>query len=150
MRRLLLSLALAASLSALSASAALAAAPEGAQKAPIFGPFTSPSINCETGAEPTPETFGFAVLNTTGNETTVSGEAALKRAAPQTAYEVFTVQGSGPCEVVFHAGTLTTNKKGNGNLHFAVARFPFATKYFVELVAISRGESFISSAVELD
>src|ERR1700739_4460558 len=89
MRRLLPALVLALSLSALGASSALAQAPEGAKKAPMFGPDVEDSgFTCEGGANPTPKTFGFVVLNTPGNDTTLSGTLGLKRAAPKTTYEV--------------------------------------------------------------
>jgi hypothetical protein len=152
MRRLLLPLTVALSLLGLSASTALAAAPEGAQKAPIFGPNASFSgITCETGAAPTPKTFGFVVLNTPGNEMTLSGEVALKRAASKTTYIVFDEQGVGGTCFTFFAGEITTNKKGNGNLHFTNERVPGSTKFFVTIFNLSNvEENYGSPAVELD
>ena len=153
MRRLLSSLALAISVSALSASAALAEAPEGALKAPLYGP--EPSVECETGGAPTVKTFGFAVLDTPGNEMTLSGEVSLKRAAPKTTYEVVAVQDPLQICLLTPVGTITTNKKGNGNLHFATERIPSATKFWVELNTSCPGIScnfptYASPAVELD
>jgi hypothetical protein len=149
MRRLLLSFALALALSALGASSALAEAPEGAQKAPLYGP--APTTNCGTGAEPTAKTFGSAVLNTPGNEMTLSGEVSLKRAAPNTTYDIEVVEVTivGCSET--SAGTITTNKKGNGNDHINVARSVFGEKFWVEIELPGEEEpEFASPAVELD
>ena len=152
MRRLLLSFALALGLSALGASSALAAAPEGAQKAPLYGPNAASGFSCESGVFPTPKQFGFVVLNTPGNEATVSVEVALKRAAPNTEYiHVFVDQSTGPfCTVSFATSNITTNKKGNGNLHFTVERVPTATKFWVGMTSASFSETIGSSSVELD
>jgi hypothetical protein len=151
MRRLLLSLALALTLSAVGASSALAEAPEGAQKAPLFGPepFLPGVITCEGGGAPTPNTFGFAVLNTPGDETTLSGEVALKHAAANETYAVGIIQGSGLLCGFRLIGTMTTNEKGNGNLDFAISRGG-GTKFTVEVGAEERLERFASPAVELD
>src|SRR5262249_752200 len=111
MRRLLLSLALTLTLSAVGASSALAEAPEGAQTAPLFGPNPQVPV-CEIGAEPTPKTFGFVVLDTPGDESTLTGEVALKHAAPDATYgvEVFQVS-SGACIAAPLVGEITTNKE---------------------------------------
>jgi hypothetical protein len=144
-RRLVLSLALALSLSAIGASSALAHAQEGAQKAPLYGPSTI--APCPTGAAPTPETFGFAVLNSPGDETTVTGEIALKHASPNTTYNVLLAQDEPGCNTT-PLGELTTNARGNGNLHFSTERIPGTTKFFVGV--LSGGELFANAAVELD
>jgi hypothetical protein len=148
MRRLLLSLALA--LSAVGASSALAGAPEGAQKAPLYGPKAESGFSCEAGVFPTPETFGFVVLNTPGNETTVSGEVVLKHAAPDTTYPVvFVTQVAGSfCTGSTVSAAFTTNKRGNANLHFKVPREATATKFWVG-IGLEPG-TFGSPAVELD
>ncbi len=158
MRRLLLSIALAVSMSALYASPALArrgrhhgsrGAPQGAQKAPLFGPFSpSQPVSCSTGAEPTPKTFGFAVLNTPGDETTLSGEVALKHATPNATYNVVVVQGV--CLAFTPVGEITTNGQGNGNLEFTTARNPAAKTFIVNVENTAAPEEFISPAVELD
>jgi hypothetical protein len=152
MSRLLLSLALAASLSALSASTALAQAPGGAQKAPLYGPQAANGFSCEAGVFPTPKKFGFVVLDTPGNEATVSGEIVLKRAAPNTEYVgVFVDQSNGPfCTGIPIGNNITTNKKGNGNLHFSVERVPSATKFWVGMTSATALETIGSSSVELD
>lgn len=151
MRRILKSLALALALSALGASSAVAAAPEGAQKAPLYGPKAESGFSCEAGVFPTPETFGFVVLNTPGDETTVSGEVVLKHAAPNNTYPlVFVEQAAGSfCTVANTVSTtLTTNGRGNANLHFKVPREATATEFWVG-IGLEPG-TFGSPAVELD
>ena len=154
MRRLLVSFALTLALCAVGASSALAAAPEGAQKAPMFGPNVEQNgFTCEGGANPTPKTFGFVVLNTPGDETTLTGEFALKRAQPNTTYEVVTEQSvvSASCvSIPTLVGTLTTNTKGNGNLYFTTERITAATKFWLAAANETRTEIYGSSAVELD
>jgi hypothetical protein len=153
MRRLVLSIGLALSLSALGASSALAEAPEGAQKAPLFGP-ESIGFLC-FGGTPTAETFGFVVLNTPGNESTLTGEVVLKRAAPNTTYNVADLQSQGgtSCAGAFRSGQeLHTNRQGNGTVKFSVERDPGFDEFSV---AVSTGQfpinnAFISPAVELD
>jgi hypothetical protein len=160
MRRLLLSLTLALTLSAVGAGSALAELPEGAQTAPLYGPFSSSGgIFCDTGALPTPETFGFVVLNTPGGDTTLTGEVALKHAAPNTTYvvEIIGAEVAPPhgCVTNFPLiGDITTNKNGNGNLHFTTDRRTVANKFFVTVehentLTLSK-EVFISPTVELD
>ena len=149
MTRLLVFLALA--LSAVGASSAVAAAPKGAQKAPLYGPEAESGFSCEAGVFPTPETFGFVVLNTPGNETTVSGEVVLKHAAPDNTYPVVFVQqvAGSFCTVSNTVSTaFTTNKRGNANLHFKVLREGAATKFWVG-IGFEPG-TFGSPAVELD
>jgi hypothetical protein len=151
MRRLLLSLALALALSAVGASSAVASAPEGAQKAPLYGPKAESGFSCEAGVFPTPETFGFVVLNTPGKETTVRGEVVLKHAAPDNTYPVVFVQqvAGSLCTVANTVSTaFTTNERGNANLHFRVPREATATKFWVG-IGLEPG-TFGSPAVELD
>jgi hypothetical protein len=151
MRRLLLSLALALALSAVGASSAVAGAPEGAQKAPLYGPAAESGFSCEAGVLPTPETFGFVILNTPGNETTVRGEVVLKHAAPDTTYPVVFVQqveGSSCVAATTVSTAFTTNERGNANLHFKVPRDPTANKFWVG-IGLEPG-TFGSPAVELD
>lgn len=146
MRSLLLSLTLAVSLSAGGASSAAAQAPEGAQKAPMYGPVSGST--CETGGLPTLQTFGFAVLNTPGDETTVTGEVSLKHAAPNTTYEVVNDQDiSGLCMFI-GVGNLTTNRKGNGNVRFTTERLPGSTRFWVTMKTAP--EELTTPAVELD
>jgi hypothetical protein len=146
MRRLLLSHTLALTLSAVGAGSALAEAPEGAQKAPIYGPL--PFFSCATGGTPTPETFGFLVLNTPGDETTITGEVALKHAAPNTTYQVNFTQGA--CLFDDTLGTITTNTNGTANAHFAFARDPAATTGWVEMFRVGGGEDLASPQTEVD
>jgi hypothetical protein len=149
MRRLLLSFALTLALSAVGASSALAEAPEGAQKSPIFGPevFTS-GVSCE-GAVATPKQFGFVVLDTPGDETTVSGELSLKHVAKETTLIVELFQGAPSFACMGEeVGKITTNRKGNGNLHFTHARFPGSSEFFI--LAGNPTEFLASHVVELD
>ena len=152
MKRFLLSFVLGLALSALGSSSAMAAAPEGAQKAPLFEQPSEPEDGCIAGGPPG-QTSGFAVLNTAGNEMALTGEVSLKRAAPHTTYDIIVEQHFEPGEVgcvETFAGTLTTNKKGNGNQHINVARFPPATTFSVELETVFGGPEFVTSEVELD
>jgi hypothetical protein len=143
MRRLLLSLAMALSLCAVGASSALAEAQKGAQKAPLYGP--NDGYYCYLGGFPTATTHGFVVFNTPDSRATLSGEVALKGAPPNATYQVVVVQYSSCLGTTF---TLTTNKQGNGNLHFTTERFPGSTGFFVDL---NRSfEEFNSPIVELD
>jgi hypothetical protein len=150
---------LAVSLSALYASPALArpghhhkrkGAPEGAQKAPLYGPLTS--LACG-GASPTPATFRFVVLDTPGNEMTVSAEVALKRAHPNESYFVSIWQapasGPGTCQSLGGVGPFSTNSQGNGNFHITQPRLPGSTSFFVQVVSAT-SEDLASPAVELD
>jgi hypothetical protein len=153
MRRLLLSLALTLALSAVGASSGLAEAPEGAQKAPLYGPHAASSgFSCEAGVSPTLETFGFVVLNTPGNETTVSAQFVLKHAAPNTEYSFFFVEqvtGSS-CTTSFTEKNVTTNARGHATLHFTVPREATATKFWAGFTGILTGETIGTPAVELD
>jgi len=146
MRRLLVSLAMALTLSAVGASAALAEAPKGAQKAPLYGP--NDGFSCFDGGAPTSTTFGFVVLNTPDNRATLSGEVALKDAVPNVTYEVLVIQYPS-CQGT--KATLTTNKQGNGSLQFTTERRPLNTKFFVDVFRpFPFLEEFNSPAVELD
>jgi hypothetical protein len=151
MRKLLLSFALATALSALGASSAIAQGPEGAQKAPLFEQPAEPEDGCTAGGPPG-TTSGFAVLNTPGNDQTVTGEVSLKGGAPNTTYDVIVEQHFTPgelgCAETF-AGTLTTNNKGKGNQHINIGRVPGTTTFSVELESGSEAE-FVTSEVELD
>jgi hypothetical protein len=144
MRRLLLSLTLALTLSAVGASTALAAAPQGAQTAPLYGP--NAGFSCIFGGSPTSTTFGFVVLNTPDNRGTVSGAVALRHAAPNATYEVLLI-GWPSCSAP--KATITTNKQGNGSLHVTAERRS-DTKFFVDVARPFPTEEFNSPAVELD
>jgi hypothetical protein len=146
------------SLSASSAGTALASAPKGAQNAPIFGPFFEKTpaelILCEgDGGELTPKTFGSAVLNTPGDELTLTGVVALKRAAPNVTYVVWAIQSFGPYCSSTSVATIATNRKGNGQVHIKTERVQGPTQFSVYLlreVAAEDFERYGSPAVELD
>jgi hypothetical protein len=153
MRRLIQSLALAVSLSAVGASSAMAAAPEGAQKAPLYGPEFSST--CTGGAAATAHTFGFAILNTAGNETALSGVVSLKGAAPNATYRVEPVQAEPEavlCGVLASSIVLLhTNGKGNGTVEFSGERVPGNTTFNVEVFNVAPPfDEYGSPAVELD
>jgi hypothetical protein len=88
-------------------------------------------------------------LNTPGDETTITGVLALKRAAPNTAYGVVVV-ATPSCNLAL-AGEVTTNKEGNGTLEFTVPR-PSGAKFFVlaKTVVEPPFELYASPLVELD
>src|SRR5262249_53216807 len=153
MRRLLLSLTLALTLSAVGASPALVEAAAGAQKVPLYGPLAR-FEGCGGGVPP-PATFGFAVRNAAGNRTTLSGQIAVRGVTPSTVYEVVVWQvepnGPGACKnsTSGNVETFTTNRQGNGNFRFTVARHPEAIGFFVEVFGDGVHDLF-SPAVELD
>src|SRR5262249_38274705 len=136
MRRLLLSLTLALTLSAVGASPALVEAAAGGPKGPMYGPL-APFAGGGAG-DPTPGKSRVAVLNTAGNRTTLSGQIAVRGVTPSTVYEVVVWQvepnGPGACKnsTSGNVETFTTNRQGNGNFRFTVARHPEAIGFFVE------------------
>jgi hypothetical protein len=149
MRRLLFSWWLALALSGLGASSALAEAPKGPQKTPIYS--AEFGLECANNVRP-PGTFGFAVLNTPGNEMKLSGDVALRHVLPNATYEVVAPQTSPliavcPDPIV---GSITTNEVGDGNLHFTVERFPPATEFWVQVLNPVTEEQFESTPVEVD
>jgi hypothetical protein len=155
MRRLLLSLTLALTISAVGASSALAEAPEGAQKALLYGP--EPGVpTCEFGGPPTAKTFGFAILNTPGNETTLSGVVSLKGAVPNATYQVRRIQAEPPFGLCGEfveppRPSLHTNGSGNGTVEFSGFRIPGARKFYVEVENEAPPfDEYISPTVELD
>ena len=146
MRRLVLSIGLAVALSALCASPTLAA-----QKASIYGPLRGEG--CGT-PEPTKE-LGFVVFNAPGKEKKLTGEVALKGAAPNATYVVQLLEGSGFCNIVGTVGQLDTNGKGNGNLKFSAPRnggfgFPKSAITLSREISELNFELLESKAVELD
>jgi hypothetical protein len=91
-------------------------------------------------------------LNTPGNEMTLSGEVALKHAAPNTTYSVYYalhVPAAGPFCGAHPIGTVTTNGEGNSDFHLSVERLPGSTTFNV-VIEREPLESFVSPAVELD
>jgi hypothetical protein len=151
MKRLLAFATLAASLSMLAPGSAAAHRREGARKAPIFGPnLIASGFSCSLGALPTPDKFGFVVMNTSGHDRFVSGQVALKRAAPNAIYGVALEQDPGGCLNLSPLGVITTNARGNGNLHFVAQRIPTATEFWVGVATEGFGEVFGSAALALD
>jgi hypothetical protein len=139
MRRLVLSIALAVSLSALHASPAPAQRHHRAAKGTPGGAQNAPIVRV---------TFGFAILK----KVTVTGEIALTRMAPNTIYEITVFESPAltrPWTPIV-AGALTTNNVGNGNLAINAQRIPGSTTFFVAAVPQGHGQTYDSSAVELD
>jgi hypothetical protein len=141
------------------ASTALGA-PKGPQKATIFGPEVEATGNtCAGGATATAQTFGSVVLDTPGDETTVTGKLTLKRVTPNARFQVAFVERDPErleCRDLLVA-TISTNKKGNAKFHFAAKRLsaPVPTRFWVTVVEEFVEESpsnelLASSAVELD
>jgi hypothetical protein len=152
MRLALLTLTLAVALVALAASAALAAAPEGPQQRPLFGPEVTDS--CARGGFPTPKTFGFVVLNTPETtESTVIGRVVLTEATPNAKFAVDLVEGERPekCQSLA-VGKVATNGLGNAGLKFRHGRRAGTTIFWVSVHEESprRKDVLASPAVALD
>ena len=137
MRRIVLSIAFALSLSAFYASPALARrhhhagkGASGAQQASIFR-----------------VTLRYASLK----RGDVAGEVALKRTPPNTTYEIAVFESAAPTEsfTPVVAGALTTDGAGNGNLAVDVERIPGSTTFYFAAVPEGAGQAYGSSAVEL-
>jgi hypothetical protein len=131
-------------------------APKGAQRAAMFGPEVESTGNtCSAGATPTPSTYGSVVLDTPGDETTVTGKLAIKHATPGATFQVTFVemeQTSLACKSFF-VGTLTTSKRGSAKFRFTAGRTSTlsATRYWVTVAEESPfAELLASPAVELD
>jgi hypothetical protein len=131
-------------------------APKGPQRAAIYGPEVEETGNtCAAGAGATPGTFGSVVLDTPGDETTVSGKVTVKHATPSATFEVTFVERE-PMGVncsSFLVGTLKTSKRGSAKFRFLAARASAlgASTYWVTLAEESPfTELLASSAVELD
>lgn len=145
-----------ATLASLSGAGVALGAPKGSQRATIFGPEVEETGNsCFGGAVSTPTTFGSVVLDTPGDETTVTGKLTIKHATPSAVFQVTFVEKEVEqleCRSFF-VGTLTTNKKGDARFHFTAKR-AFAlgpTRYWVSVPEESPfAELLASSAVELD
>jgi len=114
----------------------------GAGKAPLYN---NSAYLCSTGAQPAAAdpTFGFAVLNTTGNGMVIA-EVSLKGATANSTYDIYVNQDPGGCPTGA-TGTLTTNGQGNGNANVKVPAVAGATKYWVS--AVGGGQVLRSVAV---
>ncbi|OGK11364.1 hypothetical protein A2954_03245 [Candidatus Roizmanbacteria bacterium RIFCSPLOWO2_01_FULL_37_12] len=115
----------------------------GAGKAPLYN--APANYTCPAGALPaaTDPTFGFAVLNTTGNGWVIAN-VALKGATPNASYDIYVNQDPGGCPTVA-TGTLTTNGQGNGNANVKIPAVAGATAYWVS--AVGGGQVLRSTAV---
>jgi len=111
------------------------------------GFYQNPTWSCATGGQPVTgaETFGFAILNTTGHKT-LNVNVVLKGAAPNVAYDVFVYQEPGACSPT-KQGTLTTDTSGNGHGHFRLPIVSGAKHYSV--TAVGSGGVFATFAASL-
>lgn len=127
------------------------AAPEGARKAPLYGPnIVASGFSCSTGATPTAATVGFVVLNTPGNDGVLTGEVSIKSGSPNTTYSIADEQDPGNCVSIIQIASVTTNGQGNANVHFRIARLPSATRFWIGLEAGGFSQVYGSSSVPLD
>jgi hypothetical protein len=105
----------------------------GAQSAMLYASATS---TCATGAQTTTGTaYGSVLFNATGNDT-VLVVFRLRRAAPDTSYDLFVRQFDGGCDLAKMA-TVTTNKHGNATKKLDVVPLSTATKLWGEARAAS-------------
>lgn len=113
----------------------------------MYGPAAF-AFTCPTGGAPTAQTFGFVILNTTGDGRLV-GEVSMKRATPNT-YGIYVNQDPGKCPTTA-TYFLTTNNQGNGNVHIDEPRVPSATSFWISAVGPDPNTAFFQSpAVVLD
>ena len=94
-------------------------------------------------------TNGFAIVNAPGqpgNARFVNGEVSLKNGAPNSAYTVWIVDGSGNC---LPEGALATNGQGNGNAHLNDASLSSGT-FYVVLQDATGNEAFASAPVTVN
>lgn len=103
-----------------------------AGKAPIYN--APNNFTCATGAQPAPgdPTFGFVVINATHNGK-LQVEVSLKRALPNTTYDIWVNQDPGTCPLGAPTApaALKTNGKGNGNAHIQLQSVDGAIHYWV-------------------
>jgi len=128
--------------------AAVAQPPAGAGKAPLFN---SEAYTCPAGAGATTgPRYGFVVMNTNARGDLIV-QVSVKRAEPNTTYDIWVNQDPGACPLASatSVGALTTNRMGNGNAHLVVPRVAGATHFWV---SVTGGELVVlrSMAVELD
>jgi hypothetical protein len=136
-RRIVLSIAFALSLSAFYASPALAhrhryagKGTSGAQRASILR-----------------VTLRFASLK----RADVAGEVALRRMPPNTTYEIAVFESAAPTAsfTPIIAGALTTDSVGSGNLAINVERIPGSTTFYFAAVPQGPGQTYGSPVLEL-
>jgi len=96
--------------------------------------YSDPAYTCAAGAQPASgaQTFGFAVLRTTGHRT-LEVTVALKGALPNATYDLWVNQDPGACPLgaPTKVGAVHTNALGNGNGHVRVALVSGATNFWV-------------------
>lgn len=119
----------------------------GAEKSALF---ETDSFTCAEGATAIDGAhYGFVVMNTNAKGNLIV-QVSLKRAEPNTTYDIWVNQDPGACPLTeaTKVGAITTNRMGNGNGHVVVARVADATAFWVSVV--SGEDTFRSVAVELD
>lgn len=98
------------------------------------GFFQDPAWTCPTGAQPVANapTFGFAILNTTGNHK-LNVNVVLKGALANASYDVWVNQDLGGCPLAAptKVGAVHTNANGNGHGHLRLAVIRGATHFWV-------------------
>ena len=118
----------------------------GAGKAPLYN--APGNLTCPTGAQPAAAdpTYGFAVINTTGNGV-LQVQVSVKGGTPNATYDIWVNQDPGACPLAVPTapGALTTNGQGNGNAHVQVPAVAGATMYWVS--AVGGGQVLRSVAV---
>jgi hypothetical protein len=90
-----------------------------AKRLPVFGPNFQWSCDFTFSLGPKTPTGSYAVLHYNRGQNTVGGTLQLKRMAPNATFNVRLIQDLASCFTT--VGTVTTNKQGNGTLHFSVA-----------------------------
>src|SRR5688572_30555264 len=105
--------------------------PTGAAKAPLYGP-NAVVFTCQTGGAPTPDTFGFVVLNS-NNSGDLIANYSVKNGSPNATYDIYLNQDPPDCSNS-PSGTLTTNSQGNGNAQVVEPRLTPGTNVWVSAV----------------
>ena len=119
----------------------------GAGKAPLYD---SSGFTCPGGAFATEgPTFGFVIMNTNARGDLIV-QVSLKGATPDATYNIWVNQDPGTCPLSLPTApdALTTNGRGNGNVHVKVLREAGADNFWVS--ADGGGPVLRSTAVTLD
>jgi len=135
-RFVLTGLAIAAILTISVAGSAAAGAGGGAAK---VGFYLDPLYTCTDGAQPGPgaQRYGFAMLNTTAAQGKLVVTVSLKRAAPDTDFDIWVNQDPGACPLAAatKVAALHTNEQGNGTAQVKVTLVSGAKHFWVSAVS---------------
>lgn len=115
-----------------------------------------PGSNCELGASALPGTgtpgYGTASIRL-GHDARISAQASLRGGTPNSEYQVYLIQsaglGGGSFDCFEVDGKLTTNARGNGNIHLDEAVLSGATRAHVYMYKVSPVERFDTVVVNL-